>query len=108
MLEAVVVVSSAGPCRHMARSHELGLRAVSSPQGSRGVSAWPLPFRTSHCEPVMRRDKATDEAEGMDDWDQAELEKAVAQKHGSDNTNRPTAIICKHFLDAVEKRQYGW
>lgn len=56
----------------------------------------------------MRRDKATDEAEGMDDWDQAELEKAVAQKHGSDNTNRPTAIICKHFLDAVEKRQYGW
>ena len=39
----------------------------------------------------------------------------VKQKHGADAGNSSTAqannrtnIICKHFLDAVEKRQYGW
>lgn len=46
--------------------------------------------------------------EGMDDWDQDELEKAIAEKHGKENKNLPTTIICKYFLDAVEKRQYGW
>ena len=49
-----------------------------------------------------------DEEENMEEWDQETLEKAIAQKHGSENTNRPTDIICKFFLDAVEKRQYGW
>ena len=42
------------------------------------------------------------------EWDQETLEKAIAQKHGSENKNRPTDIVCKYFLDAVEKRQYGW
>ena len=43
------------------------------------------------------------------------LESVVKQKHGADAGNSSTAqannrtnIICKHFLDAVEKRQYGW
>ncbi|KAK2078114.1 hypothetical protein QBZ16_003982 [Prototheca wickerhamii] len=49
-----------------------------------------------------------EEAAGMEDWSQAELEKAIAEKHGRDNKNLPTQIICKYFLDAVEKRQYGW
>ena len=49
-----------------------------------------------------------EEDTGMEDWDQEQLEKAIAQKHGQDNRNRPTDIVCKHFLDAVEKRQYGW
>ena len=31
----------------------------------------------------------------MEEWDQAALEAAVAEKHGADNTNRPTEIICK-------------
>lgn len=30
----------------------------------------------------------------------------VAEKHGNDN--QPTQIICKFFLEAVEKKQYGW
>jgi hypothetical protein len=34
--------------------------------------------------------------EGMGDWDQAKLEAAIKQKHGSeDNSNNPTAIICR-------------
>jgi hypothetical protein len=44
----------------------------------------------------------------MEDWDQEKLESAIASKHGSDNHNRPTEIICKHFLEAIEKKQYGW
>ena len=31
-----------------------------------------------------------------------------AEKHSLENKNRATAIICKFFLDAVEKKQYGW
>ena len=46
--------------------------------------------------------------EGMDDWDQETLEKAVAAKHGNEQPVNATNIICKHFLDAVEKRLYGW
>ena len=47
--------------------------------------------------------------DGMDDWDQETLEKVVTQRHAAESgaPNR-TTIICKYFLDAVEKRQYGW
>lgn len=50
------------------------------------------------------RDK---EEEGMNDWDQQTLEDVVNKKHGSTNTNK-TDIICKFFLEAVEKGLYGW
>ena len=46
--------------------------------------------------------------EGMEDWDQAELEKAVAEKHAAEKGPQKTDIICKFFLDAVERKQYGW
>ena len=64
-----------------------------------------------------RRDEGDEDGEGgatMADWDQATLEAAIAQKHGAEeassatNANARTTIICKFFLDAVEKRQYGW
>ena len=43
------------------------------------------------------------------DWDQETLEKVVEQKHGSKNRGLPpTTIVCKYFLDAVEKGLYGW
>jgi hypothetical protein len=54
-----------------------------------------------------RREGAEDEST-MEDWDQEKLEAAIARKHGTDNHNRPTEIICKHFLEAIEKKQYGW
>ena len=44
----------------------------------------------------------------MEDWDQETLEKVVAQKHGTEKPSNTTDIICKFFLDAVEKRLYGW
>lgn len=43
----------------------------------------------------------------MDDWDQDKLEDVVKQKHGTEKPNR-TSIVCKYFLDAVEKKMYGW
>jgi len=56
----------------------------------------------------MRDAKREDEdEEGMEGWDQETLEKAVKQKHGGEKPNQ-TKIICKHFLEALENKQYGW
>ncbi|KAL8129776.1 hypothetical protein V2J09_018931 [Rumex salicifolius] len=44
----------------------------------------------------------------MEDWDQATLEQAIEAKSKEYNQNKPTDIVCKYFLDAVEKKQYGW
>lgn len=49
-----------------------------------------------------------DSEENMDEWDQETLEKVVAAKGNELVHNKPTEIVCKHFLDAVEKKQYGW
>ncbi|KAK3023912.1 hypothetical protein RJ639_043455 [Escallonia herrerae] len=67
-------------------------------------------------------DKRDDET--MEDWDQETLEKVVESKGKEYNQNKPTEIItywrkwdnaanidfmvCKYFLEAVEKKQYGW
>jgi hypothetical protein len=47
------------------------------------------------------------ENDTMDTWDQAKLEDVVQKKHGSEQTNR-TEIVCKYFLEAVDKGLYGW
>ncbi len=44
----------------------------------------------------------------MEDWDQETLERVVKEKHGSEKPSNATTIVCKYFLEAVEKRQYGW
>ncbi|MCO5592899.1 hypothetical protein L7F22_046903 [Adiantum nelumboides] len=44
----------------------------------------------------------------MEDWDQETLEKVVESKNNEYSQNKPTDIVCKYFLDAVEKKQYGW
>ncbi|CAI5465951.1 unnamed protein product [Closterium sp. Yama58-4] len=50
-----------------------------------------------------------DEEDKMEDWDQAKLEQVVASKGAEyKNANKPTEIVCKYFLEAVEKKQYGW
>lgn len=48
------------------------------------------------------------EKETMEDWDQEMLEKVVQSKSNEYNKNKPTDIVCKYFLEAVEKKQYGW
>lgn len=49
-----------------------------------------------------------DKDETMEDWDQETLEKVVESKKNEYNQNKPTDIVCKYFLEAVEKKQYGW
>ena len=44
----------------------------------------------------------------MEDWDQETLEKVIKEKHAMEKPSNATNIICKHFLDAVEKKLYGW
>eukprot|EP00210_Caulerpa_lentillifera_P000495 g478.t1 len=50
-----------------------------------------------------------DEEENMEDWDQEKLEQVVEQKHGVENKkSNKTTIVCKFFLEAVERKKYGW
>ncbi|KAL8508877.1 hypothetical protein ACS0TY_016183 [Phlomoides rotata] len=49
-----------------------------------------------------------EDQETMEDWDQEKLEQVVASKSNEYNKNKPTDIVCKFFLEAVEKKQYGW
>ncbi|XP_014365014.2 zinc finger CCCH domain-containing protein 15 homolog [Papilio machaon] len=50
-----------------------------------------------------------DDDDNMDNWDEDKLKEVVEKKHGEGDKQRPTTdIICKHFLEAVEKSKYGW
>lgn len=50
-----------------------------------------------------------DEDETMENWDFEKLAEVVEKKHGEAEKKMPTTdIICKFFLDAVEKSKYGW
>ena len=51
------------------------------------------------------RDQKND---NMEDWDEDKLREAVNKKMGGQGQRCQTDIICKHFLEAVEKRTYGW
>lgn len=45
--------------------------------------------------------------ESMKDWDQSKLEQVVDRKHRK-GPKTITDIVCKHFIDAIEKKHYGW
>ena len=44
----------------------------------------------------------------MQNWDDAKLKEVVDQKHGDEKRRPTTEIICKYFIEAVEKSKYGW
>lgn len=49
------------------------------------------------------------DGETMENWTEDQLNEVVNKKHGGQEKSMPaTTIICKYFLDAVEKRLYGW
>eukprot|EP00850_Spirogloea_muscicola_P004933 SM000022S07147 [mRNA] locus=s22:235633:238596:+ [translate_table: standard] len=57
----------------------------------------------------MYSDQRDEEEDTMEDWDQEKLESVVQTKSKEfQNQNKQTDIVCKHFLEAVEKKQYGW
>ncbi len=45
--------------------------------------------------------------DNMRSWDQSKLELVVQRKHHK-NARTTTEIVCKFFLDALEKESYGW
>lgn len=47
------------------------------------------------------------DGETMEGWDEAKLNEVIDKKHAAEKTNA-TTIICKFFLEAVEKSLYGW
>ncbi|XP_026327949.1 zinc finger CCCH domain-containing protein 15 homolog [Hyposmocoma kahamanoa] len=49
-----------------------------------------------------------DDDDTMDNWDEDKLKEVVEKKHGDDKSRPTTDIICKYFLEAVEKSKYGW
>ncbi|CAK9155112.1 unnamed protein product [Ilex paraguariensis] len=68
----------------------------------------------SHDLNVQRKGEKIDiysdkrDEETMEDWDLETLEKVVEFNNKQYNQNKPTDIVCKYFLEAVEKKQYGW
>ncbi|XP_053992735.1 zinc finger CCCH domain-containing protein 15 homolog [Hylaeus anthracinus] len=60
--------------------------------------------RSLYCD-MRDDDKETDT---MDKWDEDKLKEVVEKKHGASGNRPTTDIICKHFLEAVEKAKYGW
>ncbi|XP_032689371.1 zinc finger CCCH domain-containing protein 15 homolog [Odontomachus brunneus] len=60
--------------------------------------------RSLYCD--MRDDDK--ELDTMDKWDEDKLKEVVEKKHGGGGNRPTTDIICKHFLEAVEKAKYGW
>ncbi|XP_046397553.1 zinc finger CCCH domain-containing protein 15 homolog [Ischnura elegans] len=49
-----------------------------------------------------------DSEETMEDWDEEKLKEVVEKKHAEFDKRPTTDIICKYFIDAVEKSKYGW
>lgn len=44
----------------------------------------------------------------MESWDAAKLAEVVTSKHGAEKKETKTDIVCKFFLDALERELYGW
>mmetsp|Transcript_3592 Transcript_3592/g.8042 ORF Transcript_3592/g.8042 Transcript_3592/m.8042 type:complete len:410 (-) Transcript_3592:94-1323(-) len=45
----------------------------------------------------------------MSGWDDEKLKRVIEQKKlGGDGMRVQTDIVCKHFLDSIESKKYGW
>jgi len=55
-------------------------------------------------------DVREDDKDGTsEDWTEEKLKEVIEKKHAEANSKKTkTEIICKFFLDAVEKNKYGW
>ncbi|XP_037949567.1 zinc finger CCCH domain-containing protein 15 homolog [Teleopsis dalmanni] len=49
-----------------------------------------------------------DAEDDMQNWDDAKLKEVVDTKHAGEKKRPTTDIICKYFIEAVEKSKYGW
>ena len=92
-------------CDRLAQSMELwDQEALPPPPPSHSSST--VPFSFPHAAPPSPPSPYP--PQGMEDWDQETLEKVINEKHAMEKPTNTTSIICKHFLEAVEKKLYGW
>ncbi|KAF1741508.1 hypothetical protein MXB_2758 [Myxobolus squamalis] len=54
-----------------------------------------------------KKDMYNDNRPETNDIDQEELESIIEKKHSASNSNASDKI-CKHFIESVEKKLYGW
>ncbi|ORX47357.1 hypothetical protein BCR36DRAFT_584866 [Piromyces finnis] len=54
------------------------------------------------------KNKKGKDDETMENWDQSKLESVIDKKFGKDNSQKPTEIVCKYFLEAIETKKYGF
>ena len=54
------------------------------------------------------RDTEDKDGDTMENWNDEKLKDVVDKKHSKEKNRPTTDIICKYFLDAVEKSKYGW
>ena len=64
--------------------------------------------KTAKIDVTVDRREEEEKARGSEGWSQEELEDAIRKQEGRDNLNKPTDIVCKYFIAAVEDRTYGW
>lgn len=48
------------------------------------------------------------ENDTIENWTEEKLAEVVAKKHAKEKNMPTTTIVCKYFLEAVERSQYGW
>lgn len=53
-------------------------------------------------------DMRDEDGDTMENWNDEKLQQVVNTKHGTEKRMPTTDIICKFFLEAVEKSKYGW
>ncbi|XP_058816069.1 zinc finger CCCH domain-containing protein 15 homolog [Topomyia yanbarensis] len=53
-------------------------------------------------------DMRDSENDTIENWTEEKLAEVVAKKHAKEKNMPTTTIICKYFLDAVERTLYGW
>lgn len=55
------------------------------------------------------RDDLSTGGGGMENWDQEKLTEVIARKHQNvPGVRTTTDLVCRHFLEAIETRKYGW
>jgi len=78
-------------------------------KGSRCKFSHDLSIERKSEKRSMYEDGESEDKETMADWDQSQLEEVVNKKHGASNASKPkTDIVCKFFIEALEKSCYGW
>ncbi|KAM9987450.1 hypothetical protein ACTFIZ_005184 [Dictyostelium cf. discoideum] len=82
-------------------------QGVTCPKGNRCKFAHDLAAGRKSEKIDIYTDRRKDE-DTMENWDDAKLKSVVEKKRTTENKAKPTAIICKYFLDAIESKKYGW